>query len=244
MKWKMKQEASALTAWGLGQHQQPSWFRLSGCGRKAWKIHARLAFEKRRSYSVFFSECSNSGRLLLSDPLKFRKGKTKKIETVFKDEKENNKHTHSCKNKIPPQENPYENVFELLKTEGVDVSVGHSLWTMEWLWNVAFPPASGHECLNFVWSLEKNSPVSSLEEGIEPISMDGLDPTVLMWLGGVRGTICSNSLPQNKSLSLWKFPFQPTLPCNQRSKPNPSFSLRFQLYKLFYQTDSFQFRPE
>ena len=100
-----------------------------------------------------------------------------------------------------------------------------------------------HACLNLVWSLERNSPVPSPKEGIELISIDGLDPTVLMWLGEVRGTICSNSLPQNKGLLLWKLPLQPTLPCNQQSGPNPSFSLRFRLYKLLYQTDSVQFRP-
>ena len=85
-------------------------------------MHPRLALERKIMY-LFFSDCSNSGRFLLADPLKFRKEKRKNLNSISK-KKKDNKHTHSCKNKIPPQKTFMKMFLSFKKQKGVGMQMG------------------------------------------------------------------------------------------------------------------------
>lgn len=76
----------------------------------------------------FFSECSNSGRLQLSGPLKFRKGKRKKIELVFKEEKKATNAPTLAKIKSHPPKTVRKMFLSFKKQKGVGMSMGHRPW--------------------------------------------------------------------------------------------------------------------
>lgn len=114
MRWKTKQEAYALTVESLASATQPPRFKLSGCGRKAWKMHARLAFERGRSCTFLFW-MFKFWQTPTFRPIKIQEGKKEKNWTSFQRRKKGNKHTHSCKNKIPPPPKPLGKCFWALK---------------------------------------------------------------------------------------------------------------------------------
>lgn len=80
-------------------------------------------FRERKILDRFLSECSKSGRILLSGPLKIRKGKRGTNEIVSK-RKKDNKHTHSCKNKTLPQKAFMKMYLSCKNQEGVGMSLG------------------------------------------------------------------------------------------------------------------------
>lgn len=95
---------------------------------KALENVSSAGFQKRKILYLFFSECSNSGRLWLSGPLKFRKEKRKKKIASFKEEKDN-KHTHSWENKIHPQKTSLKIYlsFKKQKRIGMWMGTGHGM---------------------------------------------------------------------------------------------------------------------
>lgn len=112
---KDRQEVRVRPAWGPAVPRS-----LLGGAAWVWEkgLHDVLstAFQRGRSCTTFFSECSHSGRLLLSGPLKFRKEKGKQVKS-FQRGKKDNKHTHARTNKIPPQK-PFMRSIGALKNRG------------------------------------------------------------------------------------------------------------------------------
>lgn len=175
VKDKTGSEVCTRPAWGLGgPHSLPAdaeWVREKGLEDGPHPA----GFWERKILDCFLSEYSNSGRILLSGPLTFRKERGGTNEMVSKREKDN-KHTHSWKNKTLPQKALMEMYLSLKTRRGLACrwGPGHAMTR-----SVTFSLAP---CLCAWWAFgawrETVQFGSVVEEGREPISRDGLDPTV------------------------------------------------------------------
>lgn len=108
-------------------------------------------------------------------PIKIQEGKKRGTNEIVSKRKKDNKHTHSCKNKTLPQRALMEMHLGFKNQKGVGLSLGRRSrddgegWHPHWLHACVCEP-----CL----VLGGKRFCSLLAEGREPISRDGLDPTV------------------------------------------------------------------